>query len=200
MNRVEGVGVPRERRGCRPVRIKLTRKHRLFLARGAHGDLHAARQGHGAGAARDVRLAICLRRCDAIGGTRLPGHGSCVHGCRGCRSRATRRWSRPASTGASAPGRSSVLPIRANLPRTRRRTPSRAPSPGIFETLGFLRRRVWTCGSVRSFPRKRNPVYEKTGSPLARGRAEFGNDCVLKPGHDRVASRCVPITGHSGAR
>jgi uncharacterized protein with beta-barrel porin domain len=57
MNRVEGVGVPRERRGCRPVRIKLTRKHRLFLARGAHGNLYAARQRHGAGAARDVRLA-----------------------------------------------------------------------------------------------------------------------------------------------
>ena len=103
------------------------------IARGAHGHLHAARQRHGAGAARDGRLAICLRRCDADGGARVPGHGHCASRLPACRSRATRRWSRPASTGASAPGRSSVLPIRANLPRTRRATPSRAPSPGIFE-------------------------------------------------------------------
>ena len=54
------------------------------------------------------------------GGARVPGNGHCVHGCQAFRLPATRRWSRSALTGASAPGRSSVLPIRASLPRTRR--------------------------------------------------------------------------------
>ena len=52
---------------------------------------------------------------------------------RASRSRAIRRWSKPASTGASARGRGSGLSIRASLPRTPRPTPSRAPSPGAFD-------------------------------------------------------------------
>jgi hypothetical protein len=84
--------------------------------------------------ARHRRLAICLWRCDAVGGTRLPGHRHCVLGCRGS-DRATRRWWMPALTGALPRRRSSGCPTWASLPRTRRPTPSRAPSPGISETL-----------------------------------------------------------------
>ena len=47
------------------------------------GEHHAACKRHGAGAARDAGLAICLRRCDAIGGACLPGHGHCVLDCGG---------------------------------------------------------------------------------------------------------------------
>ena len=49
------------------------------------------------------------------------------------RSRATPRWWKAASTGALPRRPSSVRSIRANSPRTRRPTRSRAPSPGISD-------------------------------------------------------------------
>ena len=95
--------------------VQHAREHRLFLARGAHGDLHAARQRHGAGAARDGAWQYAFGDVTPIGGARVPGHRHCVLGCRACRSRATRRWSKAASTGASAPGRSSACHYQGEL-------------------------------------------------------------------------------------
>ena len=67
--------VPGKRRGCCAFRRERLGEYRLFLARHPRCHLAAARQRHRACPARLGAMAICLRRCDAGGGSRLPGHG-----------------------------------------------------------------------------------------------------------------------------